>query len=74
LTSYTEEVKPMSASDELPAGFEIDSLSIEELARLQGVTPITSLDDLACPGLFDPDEEMEEFVACTDEPRRRGST
>lgn len=72
MTSHTEEA--MSAGNELPAGFEIDSASIEELARLQGATPITSLNDLACPGLSDSDEEMEEFIACTDQSRRRRST
>ena len=48
-----------------------DTLSIEELARRQGIRPIRSLDDLAHPDMFSSDEEMEEFIAYTYAARRR---
>jgi hypothetical protein len=35
----------------------------EELARRQGVTPVTSLRELAHPELWDSDEDYEEFLA-----------
>lgn len=35
----------------------------EELARRQGVKPIASVDELARPGLFESDEEYDEFLA-----------
>lgn len=40
-----------------------DENSLDDLARLQGVRPISSLDELARPGLFDDDEEHEAFLA-----------
>jgi hypothetical protein len=62
----------VSAHDELPLGYDRTSLSIEDLARIQGVKPVTSLADMACEGIFDPDEEMEEFIAFTYKCRREG--
>jgi hypothetical protein len=40
-----------------------DFVPTEELARLQGVKPITSVDELAQPDLWESDEEYEEFLA-----------
>jgi hypothetical protein len=37
-------------------------LSVEELARRQGVKPLTSADELVVPGLMD-DEEHAAFLA-----------
>ncbi|AXO33742.1 hypothetical protein MicB006_1447 [Micromonospora sp. B006] len=34
-----------------------------ELARRQGVEPVTSLDDLARPDLIESDEELEHLLA-----------
>jgi hypothetical protein len=38
------------------------SVSVEELARRQGVRPVESAEDMARPGIFDSDEELEEFL------------
>jgi hypothetical protein len=35
---------------------------VEELARRQGVRPIRSVDELARDGIFESDEELEEFL------------
>jgi hypothetical protein len=35
----------------------------EELARRQGVRPLTSVDELVVPGMFESDEELDEFLA-----------
>jgi len=37
--------------------------SVEELARRQGVRPVESVDDMTRPGLFESDEEWQEFLA-----------
>ena len=53
------------SADEGPAQPE-EELPTAELARGQGVHPITSLealDGLAHPELWDSDEEYEEFLA-----------
>lgn len=39
-----------------------DELSLEELARRQGVQPVSSVAELAQPDLWD-DEEYEAFLA-----------
>lgn len=44
----------------------------EELARRQGVRPLRSAHDLSEPGMFDSDEELEEFLAELYESRRAG--
>ena len=36
---------------------------VEELARRQGVHPVESVEDMARPGIFESDEELEEFLA-----------
>ncbi len=46
-------------SDLLPGPQHV---SAEELARQQGVRPITSVDDLRAD-LFDSDDELDEFLA-----------
>jgi hypothetical protein len=40
-----------------------EHVPVAELARRQGVGPIASVDDLACPDLFESDEELAEFLA-----------
>lgn len=35
----------------------------EEQVRRQGVQPITSVDELAFPGVWESDEELDEFLA-----------
>jgi hypothetical protein len=38
-------------------------IAVDELARRKRVRPITSAEDLACDGIFDSDEELDEFLA-----------
>jgi hypothetical protein len=40
-----------------------DEVPTEQLARRKGVRPITSVEDLAQPGAFESDAELEEFLA-----------
>ena len=44
--------------------------TLEELFRAKGARPIESVDDLACDGIFESDEELEEFIAYTYAARR----
>jgi hypothetical protein len=44
--------------------------SVEELARRKGVRPVASVSDMAQEGVFDSDEELEEFIAYTYANRR----
>jgi len=47
-----------------------EHVSVEELARRQGVGPVVSIDELARPGVFESDEELDEFLADLYESRR----
>jgi hypothetical protein len=49
-----------------------DFVPTEELARRQGVKPITSIDELAQPDLWESDEEYEAFLADLYASRRAG--
>jgi hypothetical protein len=48
------------AHAEYPEG---DELSLDEMARRKGVRPVESVHDMARPGLFESDGELEEFLA-----------
>jgi hypothetical protein len=50
------------------------SVSVEELARRQGVRPVESVEDMARPGIFESDEELEEFLAHVYAARRADLT
>lgn len=45
--------------------------SLDEIFRAKKVRPIQSADDLACEGIFDTDEELNEFLEYTYAARRR---
>ena len=48
-------------------------VSVDELARRKGVQPIRSFDDLACDGIFETDEELDEFLTYLAEKHRPGT-
>ncbi|WP_216210572.1 hypothetical protein [Amycolatopsis aidingensis] len=56
-------------SPELPPRLDGPALA-EELARQKNVQPIRSIEDLACDGIFDTDEELDEFLEFTYAARR----
>ncbi len=43
--------------------------SVEELARRQGVPTVMTVEDLACDGIFETDEELNEFLVFVKEQR-----
>ena len=49
-----------------------DHVPAEELARRQGVKPIASVDELARPGTFESDDELDEFLADLYASRKAG--
>jgi hypothetical protein len=44
----------------------------EELARRQGIRPISSVEEMYRPGTFESDEELDEFLADLYASRRAG--
>jgi hypothetical protein len=50
----------------------VERVSVEELARRQGVRPITSVAELVEPDAFESDEELDEFLADLYASRRAG--
>lgn len=62
----------MTSAEQLPPWPFEEHVSAAEQARRQGVKPIGSADELAVPGLFDDDEEYEEFLADLYASRRAG--
>jgi hypothetical protein len=44
-------------------------LSVEELARRQGVSTITTVEDLASDDIFETDEELNDFLMFVREQR-----
>ncbi|GAA1816511.1 hypothetical protein [Planosporangium flavigriseum] len=44
--------------------------SLDEQVRRRGLKPIKSVDDLVCEGIFETDEELDEFLAFTYAARR----
>ena len=49
-----------------------EHVSAEELARRQGVQAVTTPADMARPGAFESDEELEEFLVDLYASRRAG--
>lgn len=50
-------------AERLPDWGTAEQVPVEELLRRQGIRPIESVDELACPDLFDSDDELDEFIA-----------
>lgn len=46
-------------------------LTLDEIFRANNARPIQSADDLVCEGIFDTDEELNEFLEHTYAARRR---
>jgi hypothetical protein len=44
-------------------------VSVEELARRKGIEHIKTIEELACDGVFDTDEEVDEFLVFVTEQR-----
>lgn len=65
------EVVTMSSSAEFARreGLEGPAL-LEALLREKDVQPIRSVNDLACEGIFDTDQELDEFLTWVTAERR----
>jgi hypothetical protein len=49
-----------------------EHVPVEELLRRQGIRPVESVDELACPDLFESDEELDEFISFVHASRHTG--
>ena len=54
MSSHAEYAARPHASPHIPA---------DEQVRQQGIQPIASVDELAFPGVWESDEELDEFLA-----------
>lgn len=68
-TERTEAVMTASNADNLPASTG-SRLSLDDLARQQGVRPIKSVAELVRYDVFESDDEVDEFIAFTYAQRR----
>ncbi|MGC5331371.1 hypothetical protein [Micromonospora sp. DT62] len=64
MSSNAESVPEWPTAEHVPA---------TELARRQGVRPVASVDDFARPGLFESDDELDDFLADLYASRRAGA-
>ena len=58
----------------LPRQHDSGHIPVTELARLQGIEPVRSVDELVRPGTFESDEELDEFLADLYTSRHAGLT
>lgn len=52
-----------SSAEHTPAPHVAPHVQAEEQVRQQGIQPIASVDELAFPGAWESDEELDEFLA-----------
>lgn len=50
----------------------VNHVPADELARRQGIRPISSVEEMYRPGTFESDEELDEFLADLYACRRAG--
>lgn len=63
-----------SSTEHTPASQAAPHVPAEEQIRRQGIQPITSVDELAFPGVWESDEELDEFLADLYASRRANIT
>jgi hypothetical protein len=51
------------SAQQAPKWHVTEHVPVAELAQRQGVRPVESVDDLARPGTFESDDELDEFLA-----------
>jgi hypothetical protein len=52
-----------SSAEHTPVPQAAPHVPAEEQIRQQGIQPIASVDELAFPGVWESDEELDEFLA-----------
>lgn len=62
-----------SSADQPPQQRSDPGELLDDLLRRKNVQPIRTVDDLACDGIFDTGEEVDEFIAFTYAQRRAGT-
>ena len=51
-----------SSAEHVPASHAAPHCPAEDQIRQQGIRPIASVDELAFPGVWESDEELDEFL------------
>jgi hypothetical protein len=59
-----------SGAEEQPDRFRRARESLDEQARRKGARPLQSVDELRMDGLFESDEELDEFLLYLDRSRQ----
>jgi hypothetical protein len=74
LSGQGEEVDVMTSgnAERIPDRPASGHVPVAELARRQGVSPISSVSDLERAGVFESDEELEDFLSDLYASRRSG--
>ena len=52
-----------SSAEHAPASHVTPHVQAAEQVRRQGIQPIASVDELAFPGVWESDEELDDFLA-----------
>jgi hypothetical protein len=52
-----------SSAEHPPAPHRAPHVTAEQQARQQGIQPIASVDELAFPGVWESDQELDDFLA-----------
>ena len=61
-----------SNAGRLPEWGTAEHVPAEELLRRQGVRPVESVAEPACPDLFESDDELDEFISFIHATRHTG--
>jgi hypothetical protein len=61
-----------SNAGQLPEWGTAEHVPAEELLRRQRIRPIESVDELACPDIFESDDELDEFISFIHTARHTG--
>jgi hypothetical protein len=66
------DVMTSSSAGSQPSWVTAEHVPAEELLRRQGIRPVESVDELACPDLFESDDELDEFISFIRASRHTG--
>jgi len=61
-----------SSAGSQPSRGTAEHVPSEEFLRGQGIRPVESVDELACPDHFESDDELDEFISFIHASRHTG--
>jgi hypothetical protein len=66
------DVMTSSSAGSQPSRGTAEHVPAEELLRRQGIRPVESIDEPACPDLFESNDELDEFISFIHASRHTG--